>query len=462
MDNKITTVIFDFDGTLADTFELRVSSWKTALHDTGIACPIAQLEDRLREGHDNRSILKIIFRHSLSPDIEKKVLALKHYWRHAHETEIKLFPEVAETLRFLKRKGYRIIIFSQNRESIICQVLEREGLRDLVSEIVAAPDDIDEIEWNGSSLENFLTDIGVSKSEVLYIGDTPADEKRASDLTIGFLGIARHGYSAISMKKYGIRTLSDIFILSPTLSECNLIPKPIHQDFNFNEFDLEYDNLKKEILQYQQLRFQVMSITVGAMGVLMGLPFLLERADMPGQFIFLARATMTFIPLLLLIPSCYFTYLLSRNTTILGSYILVFHEGLLRQPGWEFARHEMDSASGGLRESTRKHYSRFYILLGIFAFLYCLFLSLDTVERFYPWGSYSICAVELKTILIIIFTAIDFVLGFTLINFATRKLSDATHIRKKNEFLRFWIKAIPSLDDAQEHPIQWIKGKLGN
>ncbi len=106
----IHAIIFDFDGTLADTRKPILQSFWGALHDQNIALP-RRLSLEALSCHP----LEVMFRKIGIIDKNQLGEAVANYDRRYHEFGPKkatLFPKVADTLMRLKTFGYCLSIAS--------------------------------------------------------------------------------------------------------------------------------------------------------------------------------------------------------------------------------------------------------------------------------------------------------------------------------------------------------------
>lgn len=157
-------VLFDFDGTLADTLPLLVSCLR-GLDKHGRYAHITYEDVR------SHSLLYLAYR--LITDI-----GTFSFWRVRrnvqrcmlkHSDEVSLFPGMAELLPRLQKHGLRVGIVTSNRKAFVQRVLSAHGLS--VEAIHAAGS----LFGKHRKLARALRAMKVDASEALYVGDEVRD-----------------------------------------------------------------------------------------------------------------------------------------------------------------------------------------------------------------------------------------------------------------------------------------------
>lgn len=162
----IKYVIFDFDGTLADSKKVMVSAW-----------------NRLAEKHNYKKLELNEFEALKKLSIKERSKLLKfpmykmpivipqlYQLYRQFIQEIHLYEGVQELLAELLKKGYKIAIISSNSEDIIRDFLGRNGI-DGVSHVLCSS----RIFGKDKLLTRFLRANQVKPSEVIYVGDEHRD-----------------------------------------------------------------------------------------------------------------------------------------------------------------------------------------------------------------------------------------------------------------------------------------------
>lgn len=177
---SITTLLFDWDGTLADSAALGLIAFQKTFADLGVAFPLE------------------VYEASYSPNWYATYEALdlpRAQWqtaddlwmKHYGEQTAELIEGVADTLLDLKQKGYRLGVVSSGSESRVCREIEGSRLRECF-QVVICNEHIARKKPHPEGLELALRRIGSATSESAYVGDAPEDiqmGKQAEVVTIG-------------------------------------------------------------------------------------------------------------------------------------------------------------------------------------------------------------------------------------------------------------------------------------
>lgn len=164
-----TTLVFDFDGTLADSFASAVAIFQRIGPGLGLK-PIADPE-RARS-MPTRQLLK-----EIGVNFWKLGRVVRAYQTAAAEEAhgLKLFAEWPETLRALHARGMLLGILSSNREETIRTCLRANGVEKLFAFVVGYP----KLFGKAKALRRILKARDLERAELLYVGDETRDIEAA-------------------------------------------------------------------------------------------------------------------------------------------------------------------------------------------------------------------------------------------------------------------------------------------
>lgn len=170
MTNKITHVLFDFDGTLLNTNELIIATFQHVL-------------DRHFPGkYNEESILPFLgpplidtFTKVL-PEKAEQLTAEYREWNVAHhDSYARPFPGVKEMLYALKERGIHMALVSTKRRDVIEQGIRLLDLRDDLFEALVAIDDVKNAKPDPEPLQLAMERIGANPETTIMVGDNHHD-----------------------------------------------------------------------------------------------------------------------------------------------------------------------------------------------------------------------------------------------------------------------------------------------
>ena len=184
MAKPITTLLFDFDGTLLDTNELIIQTFQYVLgthypgkYDRIDILPF--LGPTLKETFD-------------SVDLENTELLIEEYraWNKSMHDELSSeFDGVSETLRLLKTAGMKMAIVSTKKKDMVMRglgLLDAEGVFD---EVIAM-DDVVKTKPDPEPILLALNRLGATADEALMIGDNYHDIVGGQNAGVRTAGVA--------------------------------------------------------------------------------------------------------------------------------------------------------------------------------------------------------------------------------------------------------------------------------
>ncbi len=181
--NKYLLVLFDLDGTLADTHQLIFDSFNHILRKyKSIELTPRQILSYFGPPEE------VCIENMLHPDDFEMVWNDFITYYSAHLGESRVFGGVVELLNVLKSSGKLVGVLTAKGTRTADLTLEYHGLKDLFDIIVT-----------GSSVRNHkpdpegiliaLRELGVAASETLLVGDSPSDYKAAAASGSDFIAV---------------------------------------------------------------------------------------------------------------------------------------------------------------------------------------------------------------------------------------------------------------------------------
>lgn len=196
----IKYIIFDFDGTIADTLPFSFQKF----------LEIARLLqiDNLSDKEIIKEIRSKNYQELLKGSFKKAWLKLPYVVNMIKNMQvelekemknIKFFPGIKKFLFDLKKEGYKLAIISSNRVENINVFIKHNDL-DIFDFVHGKTD----LFGKAGYLKKFLQDFKLEKSEVIYIGDEIRDVEACKKTGIKMIGVSWGLHTVKALRKAGV------------------------------------------------------------------------------------------------------------------------------------------------------------------------------------------------------------------------------------------------------------------
>jgi phosphoglycolate phosphatase len=180
MQNNSKLIIFDFDGTIADTLGalLRISN------------RLAPEFGYVQIGDEQLANLKYLSPWEIIKLSQVALWKLPFLFKRVKEEfpaevrNVELFPGVAELLNTLKLQGYRLGIVSSNAEANIRSLLKQNQIEQLFDFVTTAS-----TFGKGKAIDRMMRQYQCPKSDAIYIGDEIRDIQAARSISIRIVAV---------------------------------------------------------------------------------------------------------------------------------------------------------------------------------------------------------------------------------------------------------------------------------
>ncbi len=200
----IDTVIFDFDGTLADTNQLIVNSFKhiyTKYYDG--KCDEDYILSTFGEP------LELTLRRDFGDFEYEDVLgSYREYQTERFEKEVKLYETVEETIKHLIEKDIKIGIATSRLRDSTLSALEKFNI-DKYFQVIVAADDVVNHKPDKEPLIKTIKALDSSTDKTLYVGDSRFDIECAINAQVTPVLVGWHTSSGELKEQYSINHLLD-------------------------------------------------------------------------------------------------------------------------------------------------------------------------------------------------------------------------------------------------------------
>jgi len=178
--NKITTLVFDWDGTLVDSAHLGLIAFQKTFAELDVAFPID-----IYEAHYSPNWYSTYTALGLPEDLWARADAL--WLEHYGEETAPLIEGVGDTLNALHSKGYRLGVVTSGSHSRVSRELESSDLNGLIDTLICNEHIVNK-KPHPEGLELALIQLDSRPEETAYVGDAPEDiemGRRGNVLTVG-------------------------------------------------------------------------------------------------------------------------------------------------------------------------------------------------------------------------------------------------------------------------------------
>jgi pyrophosphatase PpaX len=171
MSGAIDTVLFDLDGTIADSIELILSAYRHTMQQclgcvpadelwlSGLGTPLAtQLNDFATDA-EQHELMRVTFR---------------DFSNQYHDDMLSAYEGIPEVIRHLKAGGYKLgLVTSKNRASSLraFRLLDLMG----IFEVLVCSDDVERHKPDPLPVRQALAQLGSEPAAAIFVGDSPHD-----------------------------------------------------------------------------------------------------------------------------------------------------------------------------------------------------------------------------------------------------------------------------------------------
>lgn len=182
-------IIFDLDGTLLDTIDDLANSVNHALKQYNFATHPADAYRFFIGNGVNKLLERALPENKRSPELISmlKVEFIKHYYAHSEELT-RPYPGIVDLIEQLYRDGFKLGVASNKVHEATVELVKR-FFPTVEFTLVLGQRDEFPVKPNPAILDEIISKAGVSKNEVLYIGDSGVDVATAYNAKVPFTGV---------------------------------------------------------------------------------------------------------------------------------------------------------------------------------------------------------------------------------------------------------------------------------
>ena len=215
---RIKNIIFDFDGTLADTSHLVVATMQKSIKELGLPFRNdAQIKSTI--GIRLEEIPTILW--PSKKDISESFA--KIYRKNFEELKdiipITLFPGVKETLLKLKTREYQMAIATSRSHQSVDELTGQFGIKDCFV-VVVGGNDVTDGKPNPESINKILAEETWKPNETIMVGDMTVDIIMGKNAGVKTCGVTYGNGKTLDLEKAGADLLISDFSIIPDILEC--------------------------------------------------------------------------------------------------------------------------------------------------------------------------------------------------------------------------------------------------
>jgi pyrophosphatase PpaX len=158
--------IFDWDGTLANTLEVWFNAYITLFEQYGLKVSYKEVSEKAYG--DPLGCIKFGIQDFEEFNNRLFLLVKKQY------ATAKLYPQVKETLHFLKRKDYKLFLFTSTNRQLIINSLKKSKL-DIYFDLIIGREDVNKLKPDPQGIQIIIEKYSCPRNQAIIIGDTDKD-----------------------------------------------------------------------------------------------------------------------------------------------------------------------------------------------------------------------------------------------------------------------------------------------
>jgi HAD superfamily hydrolase (TIGR01509 family) len=197
-----TGVIFDVDGTLADTNYLHVVSWARAFREAGETVPMSGIHHLIGMGSDQ--LVEELIGHPSEEAVEGHTRLYEELM-----AEIRAFPSAGELLAEVHRRGAIVALATSASEDQLEAMLEAIDAPEGSIDHVVTKDDVDHSKPEPDVFEAALDATGLDPADTIVVGDSVWDVKAAEPLGLQVVAVLTGGISRCHLEEAGAIAVYD-------------------------------------------------------------------------------------------------------------------------------------------------------------------------------------------------------------------------------------------------------------
>ena len=213
-----TGVIFDVDGTLADTNYLHVVAWARAFREVGEDVAMADIHRRIGMGSD--LLVEELLGHADDGAVDGHSRNFKDLMSEVHA-----FPGAGDLLGEVHRRGATVALASSANGEQLDVMLEAIDAPDGTIDHIVGADDVEQSKPAPDVFEAALDATGLDPTNAIVVGDTVWDIQAAAKLDLKAVAVITGGICRQALEEAGaVAVYDDVAHLLAELDDSPIAP----------------------------------------------------------------------------------------------------------------------------------------------------------------------------------------------------------------------------------------------
>lgn len=167
-------IIFDFDGTLADSKTCGILATQDAFKDMKLATPSEQIIEYFMGIPIERSFVEMADKRLSAETLESLITIFRKYYKIHEDTTLKVFEGIPEVLQKIIEKEISCFVVSSKHTTVLNRNLKALGIADFFKEAIGS-DKVSDYKPHPEGVHLILNKYNYEKNQSLMIGDAVFD-----------------------------------------------------------------------------------------------------------------------------------------------------------------------------------------------------------------------------------------------------------------------------------------------
>ena len=204
-DTPTTAVLFDIDGTLADSNYAHIDAWWRAFRAAGESVDAWRIHRAI--GMDSSKLLE-----SLLPDASEETRDTAKQFHTAfyseHMPQLRLLPGARDLLEAVAGRGHAVVLATSAPQNELDRLLELLDAEQWIAAVTSS-EDVEQAKPDPGIIEVALQKAGVDADHAVMVGDAMWDVESAKRVGVSCIGVMTGGIGGDELRGAGAAAVYD-------------------------------------------------------------------------------------------------------------------------------------------------------------------------------------------------------------------------------------------------------------